>query len=253
MDFISSFSDGPIPPLADVFKNVTTISRPVKDHLVRVYATLAAMMVLSSVGAYAKLHGWFMFDFGIITSLLSVGAIIGIKALPYNVQNNSSRWGLLWAFAFLQGISIGHIISFVLHVDPSGANVFTALVSASLIFACFTASAILAQRRSMLYIGGILASAISLLCWTSFMNIFIKSRAIWGAELYIGLLVFSGYVIFDTQLIIEKASIGNMDVVGHSIELFIDLVALFVRIMIILSKSRNDDDGRRDRRRNRRT
>lgn len=61
MDFISSFSDRPLPPLADIFKNVTTISRPVKDHLVQVYATLAGMMILSAVGAYAEIKDLFLF------------------------------------------------------------------------------------------------------------------------------------------------------------------------------------------------
>lgn len=70
------------------------------------------------------------------------------------------------------------------------------LTSAVLIFACFTASAVLAERRSMIYLGGLLASAISVLFWTSFANSFIGSKTLWGAELYIGLFVFAGYGAF---------------------------------------------------------
>lgn len=255
MNGIFSSFDRPMPPLADVFKNVTTISRPVKDHLVRVYATLTGMMLVAAAGAYVEIYNLFLFRAGLLSSLLSMATVIGIQMLPYNVENGNKRWGLLWSFAFLQGMSIGNLVSFVLYFDPTGSTVLLALTSSVLIFACFTVCAVLAERRTMIYLGALLSSAVSLLFWTSLANSFIGSRMLWSAELYVGLLVFAAYIIFDTQLIVEKASLGNLDVAGHCVELFVDLVAIFVRILIIISKSRDDKkrkererDGRRRRR-----
>lgn len=54
-------------------------------------------------------------------------------------------------------------------------------------------------------------------------------------NLYIGLAVMCGFIVYDTQLIIEKARRGDKDYVMHSVELFIDFVAVFKRLLIILT------------------
>jgi len=46
-----------------------------------------------------------------------------------------------------------------------------------------------------------------------------------------------GYMVVDTQEIIEKAHLGDMDYVKHSLTLFTDFVAVFVRILIIMVSS----------------
>lgn len=54
-------------------------------------------------------------------------------------------------------------------------------------------------------------------------------------ELYFGLVVFCGFILFDTQLIVEKFNCGDSDYVWHSIDLFLDFVNIFRRLLIILA------------------
>merc|ERR1711976_81327 len=117
-------------------------------------------------------------------------------------------------------------------------GIVTAFLGTSCIFVCFSLGAVLAERRSMLYLGGFLSSAISLLFMMSFMSMMFGSSTLFFAQLYLGLLVFCGYVIFDTQMIIERASLGDRDHVQHATHLFMDFVAIFVRLLIILSKDK---------------
>lgn len=56
-------------------------------------------------------------------------------------------------------------------------------------------------------------------------------------QLYFGLLIFVGYMVVDTQEIIEKAHLGDLDYVKHALTLFTDFVAVFVRILIIMVSS----------------
>lgn len=44
-------------------------------------------------------------------------------------------------------------------------------------------------------------------------------------------------MVVDTQEIIEKAHLGDMDYVKHALTLFTDFVAVFVRVLIIMVSS----------------
>ena len=72
--------------------------------------------------------------------------------------------------------------------------------------------------------------------WESKSNSF---HATCVSQLYFGLLVFVGYIVVDTQDIIEKAHLGDLDYVNHSLTLFTDFVGVFVRVLIIMVSVEN--------------
>jgi len=104
-----------------------------------------------------------------------------------------------------------------------------------LLFACFSLSALFAERRSMLYVGGFLMTSLSFLVFLGFFNIFFGFQLLTRIQIYFGLFIFCGFVMFDTQLIIEKAEMGNLDFVSHALELFLDLFNIFIRLVMILN------------------
>ncbi|RHN63189.1 hypothetical protein MtrunA17_Chr4g0055621 [Medicago truncatula] len=88
----------------------------------------------------------------------------------------------------------------------SAFKCLTTFVATSLAFACFSAAALVARRREYLYLGGLLSSGLSILMWLHFASsVFGGSTALFKFELYFGLLVFVGYVVVDTQEIIERS------------------------------------------------
>jgi len=46
--------------------------------------------------------------------------------------------------------------------------------------------------------------------------------------------MFLGYVVYDTQEIIEKAYIGSQDYVYHALTLFVDFICVIVGILIVM-------------------
>ena len=60
----------------------------------------------------------------------------------------------------------------------------------------------------------------------------------------------TGFIIYDTQLIVERASMGDSDYVMHSVDLFTDIFGLFVRLLVLMTQKKDgqNDDDRRGRR-----
>ena len=131
----------------------------------------------------------------------------------------TAREKLPWFFAlaFMKGASLGGLVEFALKVDPG--IIATAFSATALIFTCFSLAALLTTRRSMLYLGGILGSALSAMAILSLANIFFRSEAVYNLNIYGGLIVFSGWVVVDTQIIVEKATLGYRDYVGSATDL----------------------------------
>ena len=61
-----------------------------------------------------------------------------------------------------------------------------------------------------------------------------SSPALFQLHLWGGLLIFCGFVVYDTQAIIEKRRRGDKDAIRHSLDLFIDFIQLFRKILILL-------------------
>ncbi|KAG1656476.1 hypothetical protein FOA52_005635 [Chlamydomonas sp. UWO 241] len=224
-----------------VFK-LTNLDARVQGHLSRVYATLAAASLMSAVGCYLFL------SIGLplwLTQVGALGCLLALNLTPASASNLGKRHAYLFGFAFAQGAAMGPLVGAALTISP--ASIVTACLCTTTVFVSFSLSALLTQRRSFLYLGGFLAAATAAMLALRLGGwLFGASGITYPFELYGGLLVFAVYILYDTQLIVERASAGEMDTVRHSLDLLVDLLAIFVRILIILLK-RAEDDKRKDK------
>ncbi|KAF0698504.1 Aste57867_10871 [Aphanomyces stellatus] len=221
------------------------ISAPVQKHLVNVYSTLAATVLVAAVGVAADVA------FNLAGALSGIG-VIGLIFYLMFIDRNATpkRLAVLLGIAFTMGVNTGPLVSLALDVNPW--LVATAFFGTSVIFACFTGSALLEKRRSYFFLYSAMSSAVLCLSLVQLANIFVRSASLYSVELYMGLLLFCGYVLVDTQMIIEKASLGDRDFVLHSLDLFLDFVSIFVRLLVVLLKNADDKKRREDERKRQR-
>ncbi|KAK1151172.1 putative Bax inhibitor 1 [Acipenser oxyrinchus oxyrinchus] len=226
----------------DALFKFSQISRSTQQHLKNVYSSLAICMLMAAAGAYVHVV-LRLFQGGLLSLLGSLALMAWLGMTPHSPDTEKKRLAILSGFAFLTGVGLGPTMDFVISINPS--IILTAFLSTSVIFVCFTLSAMYAQRRSYLFLGGTLMSGLSLLFLLSLFNMFYGSALLFKAHLYIGLALMCAFVLFDTQLIIEKAEMGDKDYIWHCVDLFLDFVTIFRKLMIILAM--NEKDKKKER------
>ncbi|XP_046740703.1 probable Bax inhibitor 1 [Diprion similis] len=219
------------------------LEAPVRQHLKNVYGCLSLSTVSAAVGAYIHMYTGIL-EAGLLTTLGALGLLFALISTQDNDKNQKLRLGYLLGFAFLSGLGMGPLLEAVIFVDPS--IIVTALVGTTVMFVSFSISAILAERGRWLYFGGTLMTMLNAILLISLANLFLRSPVVHQIHLYLGLFVMSGFVLYDTQLIIEKRRMGSKDFIAHSLDLFIDFIGVFRRLLIILTQKEQQNRKRKD-------
>ncbi len=92
----------------------------------------------------------------------------------------------------------------------------------------------LQSRRDFSYLGGFLFVALIALIVGGIVMWFIHSSLLSMLYSVGGILIFSGYVLYDTSLIMRR--LGPNDAVIGAINLYLDLINLFLFILQLLSE-----------------
>ncbi|XP_011494613.1 PREDICTED: bax inhibitor 1 [Ceratosolen solmsi marchali] len=219
------------------------LEAPVRQHLKNVYGCLSLSTVSAAAGAYVHMYTNFL-QAGLLSTLGTLGLIFALICTPDNGKNRSLRLGYLLGFAFLTGFGMGPLLANVISVDPS--IVLTALIGTTVVFVSFSISSLLSEQGRWLYLGGTLMSALNIMVLLSLGNILFRSQMIYQIHFYLGLLVMCGFIIYDTQLIVEKNRMGSKDYIAHSLDLFIDFINVFRHLLVILTQKEQRNNKRKE-------
>lgn len=225
----------------------TPLNKSQKRHMRRVYSMLTLGILSTALGALFDIYVFRVPHF--VAIIATIGFIFA--TVSSSTTNDSlKRSGYFLGFAFSKGILIASLLEIAHRIHP--AIISTAFFISLAIFAAFALTAMFATERSFLFLGGVLSSVVFYMGLAGLANIFFQSQIIFDIQLYGGLLVFLGYVLFDTQVALEESKSGNADYVRRALDFYIDLSAIFVRILIILIKQQQKKEDERDRDRKRR-
>ncbi|CAG5115849.1 unnamed protein product [Candidula unifasciata] len=228
--------------LSPALFNFDHLEPNVQSHLKNVYGTLSVGMLSAALGAYV--HFWTgLGQWYLMTTLAAIGLLFWLISVKHERKNLGQRMGIYTGFTLLSGVSLGPLLQLVILIDPS--IIVTALAGTALIFISFTMSALLTRSRTFLYMGGFLMSSLMYLMIFSLISRLTGSRLGFDIVNFASLGIFSAFVLYDTQLIVEKKRRGDDDFIWHAVSLFIDAIDIFRSLMIILA---NKEAGKRRRR-----
>ena len=200
----------------------------VKRQVTQVYAWLSVGFLLAMVGYSLP-----------IPRILAVPvALISYLAL-YSPMRQSYKQAAFIAFTVSKGASL-HFLEFI----PQQL-VLQALLYTMLVFVAFSASILSSPTRYMSYIMSLISTGSMILIANSFASWIFNIRMSLYFELVIGICVFASYILYDTQVMIFRAETGQIDVLRCAADLYVDAVALFVRIAILLNDKQEKKKNKR--------
>lgn len=234
----STYTDDP----DDQYKTydmVAACEMSVRQMFIRKVYSLLSIQIVSTVlvGSVihydTKLRDWCLNNmwFFYICLFGSIGLLVAsaLKARSY-----PTNLFLLASFTFCEAFTIGFTCSFI-----QSDLLIRALVLTLFIFIGLTAFAFQTKYDFTSY-QGVLSIGLWVLIGVSLIFMFFPGHSKTSDIIYatLGAIIFSGYVVVDTQLLMKKFSAD--DEIIATITLYLDVVNLFMYILSILNLT-NDD------------
>ncbi|CAH2717386.1 MULTISPECIES: Bax inhibitor-1/YccA family protein [Neobacillus] len=202
----------------------TQTSTEFLPSVLRTFALSLAIAFLGTMAGVFVPQGLFM-PLAILEFVMIMSAFLfrRKKAISYS---------FLYIFTFISGITMFPIVNHYL-TTVGGNVVVMAFASTTVVF---TGVAIYAtkSKRNFSFLGGFLLAALLALVAISIFNIFspLGSTAMLAYS-FIGVLVFSGYVLFDFNRM-KHHGVRAEEVPLMALNLYLDFINLFISILRIL-------------------
>ena len=191
------------------------------------YLLLSMTLMFSAAMAGVSIY----FNFPPIHWILQLGGMIGLLMLT-NVFKNSAL-GVVCVFAFTGfiGLTAGPTINLYLTYFSNGAElVMTAAGGTGVIFLGLSGY-VLTTRKDFSFMGGFLFVGLLVLIVASLANLFFEVTAVQLALSAMSIMLFSGYILYDTSKIIHG---GETNYVMATVRLFLDIYIIFMNLLHLL-------------------
>ncbi|WP_169975709.1 MULTISPECIES: Bax inhibitor-1/YccA family protein [unclassified Campylobacter] len=195
------------------------------------YQLFAASLLAASVGAYVGLGIAHMF----IGNLpLFIGLVVVELGLLFGLIAAKRKAGLnlvlLFAFTFVSGLTLTPLLASVLAM-PGGASIVAQAFTLTTV--AFGALSVFAMntKRDFTAMGKMLFITLIVVIVAAIMNLFFKSPIFQLVISSVSAILFSAYILYDTQNIIR----GNYETpIEGAVALYLDFVNLFTSLLQIL-------------------
>ena len=144
---------------------------------------------------------------------------------------------VLFAFTFISGLTIAPLLSSIFAMADGAAIVGQAFLMTSVAFGAISMFA-MTTKRDFSSMGKFLFIALIIMIVAGISNIFIQSSMMQLMIASAGALIFSAFILYDTQNIIK----GNYDSpVEAALSLYLDFFNLFISLLQILGIAKNNE------------
>ncbi len=149
----------------------------------------------------------------------------------------------LFGYTFVTGLFVAPSIFLAQLMASHGASIDASPVRDAFLLsgAAFVGLTgyVFVSRKDFSYLGASLSMGLWVVLGAMLLSFFVQSAALSLAIASVGVLLFSGYILYDTSRILREPGSTEGDAVSAALGLFLDVVNLFLFLLRILSSSRS--------------
>ncbi|KAL9960282.1 hypothetical protein ACROYT_G033726 [Oculina patagonica] len=202
----------------------------------KVYGILTAQLSLTIIVA-----GIFMYsesikgfvqerpEFLMVAFILSIGLLIG---LMFKRKEHPTNMYLLLAFTLAEAYTVGTLVTF--YDQALVLEAFVLTVATTMALTMYT----LQSKKDYSSWGAGLFSLLWILILAGFLQFFFHSETFELVYAIAGALLFSAFIVFDTHMLMHKLS--PEEYILASINLYLDMINLFIEILRILNSMKKN-------------
>lgn len=174
----------------------------------------------------------------ILTFLLYLGAFFAASSVRRVPGVNVAA---LLGYTFVTGLFIAPSIFFAMLMASQGMTLDASPVRDAFLLtgAAFTGLTgyVFITKKDFSYLGASLSIGLWVVFGAILLSMFLHSAVLELAIASVGVLLFAGYILYDTSRILQDRE--ERDPVGAALRLFLDVVNMFLFLLRILSSARN--------------
>ena len=212
-------------------RQMDTLSAGGEAHLRKVWAITGANVGVASGGAIFGMTAAGLSVPILVPALGSLVPLVGLYMTDPKTSSPALRTGLMGTFAFMTGWATGPLIGMSLAMDPMILPM--ALGTTAGIFGSMTALSLVLPSGSMQKWGAPLGGGMLVIFGAGLVSLFYPHPALQSLTMYGGLALFTAFIAYDTQRILWEYEQGQRDALTHSVDMFINLVGIFRRVLIL--------------------
>jgi modulator of FtsH protease len=206
-------------------KSIEKEQLDIVSFIKKTYQLFAASLIAAAAGAYIGMQmapaiaTWY---WGLV--ILEIAILIG---LHFTKDKPGINLIMLFAFTFLTGLTLTPLLSVILAM-PSGASIVTnAFLLTAVAFGGITLFAF-NTKKDFSFMGKFLFISLIILIVAGLINIFLGSTLLQTAISAIGAIIFSAFILYDTQNIIKGHYSSPIEA---AIALYLDVLNLFISLL----------------------
>jgi FtsH-binding integral membrane protein len=219
----------------------------IRERISKTYTYFAGGLGVTSLAAYGASRAQSVMRFMASRPILSgvaffvgtIGSAMLCYSIPYTPETIPAKIGSYVLFTSIMGATLAPV---ALMAGPLVAR--AALYTAGVV-GCLSLTAACAPSQKYLTMSGPLSLGLGVVFIASIGGLFASPggalfSGLHAVYMYGGLVLFGGYLLYDTQKIVHHAENQSYyDPVNNSIGIYLDTVNIFIRILYLLAGSNN--------------